>query len=108
MLWWPLGATPRTLDVRSRQEDRRLRVSLPRRERARGRPSCSAGDQGAGPARRGRGRRNAGLADCLGGTAFAALDRAVELLPRRTGAVAPQQHWAGLGVRPALAGDRLP
>src|SRR5947209_15169613 len=44
----------------------------------------------------------AGTLDSLivGGTAFAALDRAVELLPRRTGAVAPQQPWAGPGVRP--------
>ena len=49
--------------VRPRQEDRSLRIPLPRRERPRGRPPCTARHQGAWPAR--RGRTPSGLIDGL-------------------------------------------
>jgi hypothetical protein len=48
-----------------------------------------------------------GLLDALVASALATLDRAVELLPRRTRGVATGEHWRRFGVWPAVAEHRL-
>jgi hypothetical protein len=51
IMWCPWRETRMPRHVRSRQEDRWLRVSVSRRECPRGRAPCPARHQGAGPAR---------------------------------------------------------
>ena len=49
MLWCFLGGPEDTQCSFASRRSAATSISLPRRERARGRPPCSAGDQGAGP-----------------------------------------------------------
>src|SRR6516165_9151393 len=81
VLSWDTHRVP--YDVRAGQEDRGLRVSLPRRERPRGRTSRATRGESAGSSRRSGSVRDAGCAGGFGSAAFATVHRVVELLSGR-------------------------